>query len=51
MTVVHLHASTGPVELGCRVVCGLPCGSRATTAYAGLDPERVSCPRCLGGAR
>ena len=43
---VHLHAPTGP----CRTVCGRDCGTRETTAYQGLDPERVTCPECLSGA-
>lgn len=51
MATVHLHKRGGPVEEGCRVECGLPCGDRSTTAYRNLDPERVTCPTCLGHLR
>lgn len=44
--LVHLHARTG-TGAGCRCECGVPCGDRTTTAYRGLDPERVTCPDCL----
>lgn len=46
MSAVHLHASTGTGP-GCLTECGVPCGSRETTAYRSLDPERVTCPDCL----
>lgn len=45
---VHLHARTGTGP-GCLTVCGVPCGSRESTAYRDLDPERVTCPDCKGG--
>jgi hypothetical protein len=48
-TTVHLHAThADPGDTVCRVVCGLPCGGRETTAYRGLDPERVTCETCRG---
>lgn len=50
--VVHLHAAMGAVDdPSCACVCGVPCGTRATTAYRSLDPERVTCPACLAGNR
>lgn len=48
MTTVHLHADRGAESDGCRTVCGLPCGTRETTAYRGLDAERVTCTPCAG---
>jgi hypothetical protein len=44
---VHLHAAGDEGGPGCRTVCGRPCGTRATTAYRALDPERVTCSACL----
>jgi hypothetical protein len=44
---IHLHHPGDEDTTDCRVWCGLPCGSRETTAYPGLDPERVTCVACL----
>ena len=49
---VHLHATHTPhgwTGDGCPTVCGHPC-STVDTAYRNLDPERVTCERCLAHA-
>lgn len=50
MATIHLHARTGSGTT-CDCECGVPCGTRETTAYRDLDPERVTCTACLKAAR
>lgn len=45
-TFVHLHARVSDRDY-CDTVCGKHCGD-VDTAYRDRDPERVTCPDCIG---